>query len=138
MGWIEGKSLGFDCPSFADVFEGCEALECLQPQPIIVGVDEVVEVCSQLGMAVVMVAFDGGFLDRPVHSFVLSIGTGVLDLGEPALNPVFIAPHIENVGHPGCSGAAGIARREGELDAVVGQHRVDFVWHGCDQRDQEG
>ena len=60
MGWIEGKSVWIDCPHFADVFEGREALEGLQPPPIIVGVDEVVEMRSQLGMAVMVVPFDGG------------------------------------------------------------------------------
>ena len=35
-------------------------------------------------------------------------------------------------------GAICVAWREGELDAVVGQHRVDLVWHGGDQGDQEG
>jgi len=30
MGRIECESFGFDCPYFADVFEGCEALEGLE------------------------------------------------------------------------------------------------------------
>ena len=69
MGWIEDKSAWLDCPYFADVFEGCEALECFEPAPIIVCVDEVVEVRSQQGMAVIMVSFDGSLLGRPVHPF---------------------------------------------------------------------
>ena len=31
-----------------------------------------------------------------------------------------------------------MARREAELDAVVGEYRVDLVGHGRDQGDQEG
>jgi hypothetical protein len=58
MGWIEDISFGFDCPYFADVFEGCEALECLQPPAIIVGVDKIVEVGFELFVAIVMIAFD--------------------------------------------------------------------------------
>jgi hypothetical protein len=87
MGWVEGKSVWLDCPYFAEVFEGFEALEGLQSPPIIVGVDEVVEMRRQLRMAVIMIAFDGGFLDRPVHPFdpgsgpgqALAVGPGMLD-----------------------------------------------------------
>lgn len=46
MGWIEFKSIGLGRPYFADVFEGGEALGGLQPPPITVGIDEVVEVRS--------------------------------------------------------------------------------------------
>lgn len=138
MGWIECELFGFDCPDFADVFEGREALEGFETASIIVGIDGVVEMRRQLRMAVIMVPFDGSLLDRAVHPFDLSVGPGMLDFGEPVLDPVFFAPHVEHVGHPGCCGTIGIARREGELDTVVGQHCVDFVWHGFDQRDQEG
>ncbi len=54
MSWIKCKSVWFSCPHFADVFEGCESLEGLQPPTIIVGVNEVVEMRGQLGMAVIM------------------------------------------------------------------------------------
>jgi hypothetical protein len=82
-----------------------------------------------------MVAFDRGFLDRPVHPFDLAVGPGMLDLGEPMLDPVLAAAHVEHVGHVGCRGAIGVARRKGELDAVIGQHRVDLVGYGLDQGD---
>jgi ATP-binding cassette, subfamily C, bacterial len=74
MGWIEDKSVWLACPDFADVFEGREALERLQPPPIIVGIDEVVEVHCQLRVTVIMVALDGRFLDSSVHPFDLSVG----------------------------------------------------------------
>ena len=32
----------------------------------------------------------------------------------------------------------GVSRREGELDAIVGENGVDLVWHGRDQGDEEG
>ena len=93
---------------------------------------------SQLGMAVIVIAFDGGLLDCPVHPFDLAIGPGMLDFGKPVLDPVLIAAQIEHVRHTGRSRALGVSRREGELDAIVGQHGVDFVGHGFDQGDQEG
>ncbi len=51
MGWIEGKSAWFDYPYFADVFEGRETLEGLRPPPVIIGVDEVMEVGFELPAA---------------------------------------------------------------------------------------
>lgn len=47
------------------------------------------EMGGQLGVAVVMVAFDGCLLDCPVHALDLAIGPGVLDLCKPVLDPVF-------------------------------------------------
>lgn len=135
MGWVDGKSVWFGCPYFADVFEGCEALVGHQPSAEIVGVDEVVEVCGQLGMAVVMKTVDGGLLDSSVHPFNLAVGPWVLDFGEPVIDPIFVAPHGEHVGQAGGCRAIGVTRRERELDAVVGQHGVDFVGRGFDQRD---
>jgi hypothetical protein len=115
-------------------------------------------------VAVVVVAFDGSvlahppdglrfltLLDRPVHSFdprrrggglwplvqgCLIPASARTGLGEPVLNPVLVAPHVEHVGHIGGCGAVGMAWRESELDApfgeaqdrIIGQHRVDFAW----------
>ncbi len=69
MGWIKVKSAWFDCPYFADVFARREALKGLQPPPIIAGIDEVLKMRCQLGMAIIMVPFDGSLLDRRVHPF---------------------------------------------------------------------
>jgi len=85
-----------------------------------------------------MIAFDRCLLDRPVHPLDLVVGPGMLDPGEPVLDPILAAAHVEHVGHVGCRGTIGVARREGELDAVVGQYRVDFLGHSLDQGDQEG
>jgi hypothetical protein len=35
-------------------------------------------------------------------------------------------------------GGSSVARREGELDAIVGEDSVDLVGHGLDQGRQEG
>ena len=145
MGWIEVKSVWLDCPDFADVFEGCEALESFEPTPVIVCVDEVVEVGGQLGVAVVMVSFDGRLLDRAGDPFDLPVGPWMLDLGESVLDAVFVAAHVEHVGHAGGSGALRVTRREGGLDTpfgeaqdrIVGQHGMDFVRHRLDQAEQE-
>ena len=98
MGWVEGKSVWLGCPYFADVFEGCEALEGLETPSIIVGVDEVAEVGLELSMAIVMVAFDGDLLDRSVHPLDLAVGPWMPDLGEPVLDAVFLATLPEMCG----------------------------------------
>ena len=54
---------------------------------------------GELGMAVVMVSLDSRLFDRPVHPLDLAVGLGMLDLGEPVLDPVFVAAHFEHVGY---------------------------------------
>ncbi len=47
--------------------------------------------CSWL----VMDAFDGRFFDRAVHPFNLTVGLEMIRLGEPVLNVVCLADHVE-------------------------------------------
>lgn len=89
-------------------------------------------------MAVVMVTFDSRFLDRSFHSLDLAVGLGMLDFGEPVLDPVVTATDAEHVHHVSGSRPIGVARRERELDAIIGQDGMDFVGHGRNQRDQKG
>jgi hypothetical protein len=53
------------------------------------------------GIAVIVVAFEGCFLDCAVHPLDLPVGLGVLDLGEPVFDPVFVAAQVEHVRHAG-------------------------------------
>ncbi len=48
-------------------------------------------------MIIVVKAFDGGFLDRPVHTLNLPIGPGVLYLGQAVIDPVLIADPVKDV-----------------------------------------
>ena len=89
--------MGFTCPAFADVFVRREAAERLEAATVVICVDEVVEVRSQLGMAVVVVAFDRSFLDGAVHPFDLAIGPGVLHLGQAMLDAVLVADAVEDM-----------------------------------------
>ena len=76
-------------------------------------------------MIVVMEAFDGRVLDRPVHPLDLTIRPGVVWLREAVLDTVGLADHVEAHG-PGRDGAA-IPRLLGELNAVVGEDGVDLI-----------
>ena len=88
------KSFWLFCPRFGDEFVGCEALQGLETPAVIVCVNEIGEVALELPMAVVMIALDGGFFDRWVHAFDLTVGPRMLDLGEAVLNAVLAAAHI--------------------------------------------
>ncbi len=92
----------------------------------------------ELFVALVMIAFDGRFLDCPVHAFDLTIGPRMLDFGQPMFDPIFPAAHVEHVRHVFCCWAICVARRESELDAIVGENRMDFVRDCCDQPFQKG
>ena len=58
---IEYELFGFICPYFADVFEGCEALEGFEPAAIIVCVDELWRWGGQLVVAGVIGELDALF-----------------------------------------------------------------------------
>lgn len=85
-------------------------------------------------MIIVVVATDCGFFDGSSHSLNLSIGPRMIDLGEAMLDPMFSAAHIEHVGNVPGSRTLGVARREPELDAVIGQNCVDPVGHFIQNR----
>ena len=91
----------------------------------------------ELPVAVVMIALDGSFLDRAVHTFDLTIGPRMLDLGKSVLNAVLAAAHVKHMGHVPGRWAIGVARWKRELNAIVGEHGVNFVRNGFDQRRQE-
>ncbi len=110
---------------------GVEAAQGLGASPVIVGIDEVAEVRCQLSVAVVVVALDRRFLDRAVHAFDLAVGPGMPDLGQPVLDSVLAAAHVEHVRDVLGRWPIRVAGLEGELDAVVGQHRVYSVSTVC-------
>jgi hypothetical protein len=74
-------------------------------------------------------------LDRAVHAFDLAIGPGVVWLGQAVLDPVGLADHVE----PHRSGTDGVSVPGllDELDAVVGQDRVDAAGHSIEQEFEE-
>jgi len=83
-------------------------------------------------MRSVMVAFDGGVLDRAVHAFHLPVRPGMFDFGEPVFDVVFRADPVKDMRK-----GVFIASPIGELDAVVGEDMSDFIRHGRDQVTQK-
>ncbi len=114
---VEHKLLRLVCPDFADVFVRREAAERLEAAGEVVGGYEVCEVYPQLLVALVVEAFDGGLLDGAVHPLDLTVGPGVVRLGEAVLDVVGLADHVE--AHLARPGGVAVARLLGELDAIA-------------------
>lgn len=72
-----------------------------------------------------MEAFDGCFLDRPVHPFYLTIGPGMVGFRQTMFDLVSFADHVEAHGaRPRRIAVAGLFSK---LDPIVGQDGVDPV-----------
>ena len=78
-----------------------------------------------------MEALDGRFFDRAVNPLDLIISPRVVRLCKPVLDVVRLADHVE--AHLPRPGGVAVARLLGELNAVVGQDRVDPVRHRFQQ-----
>ena len=134
---VEGEALWLRGPCLTDEFVWREACEGLQAAAEVVGVDKVVEMLGELLMAVIMKALDGCFFDGPVHPLDLPIGPGMVDFGEPMLD-AFSRQRISNMWVANLRGwSVGVAGRQAELDAVVGQDDVDVVGNRCNECREE-
>lgn len=109
-----------------------ETAQGLEPAGEIVGCAEVREAAAELVVRFIVKALDGCLFDRAVHSFHLAVRPGVFHLGQTVLDTVFITNPAEDVME-----GINIAGPIGELDAVIGQNRVDFVENGLDQAPKE-
>ena len=125
---IEPESFGLFCPDIADVFVGREPLQGFKSLSEIVGHDEALQALAKLVMAFIVIALDRRVLDRSVHPLDLAVCPGVIDFGQPVFDFVFIADTLEDV--PEGVFLPGLI---GELDAVVGQNRVDPVGNDLDK-----
>jgi hypothetical protein len=85
-----------------------------------------------------MLALNGRFLDRSVHALDLAVRPWMLDLGQPMFDAIFSAALIEHMRHVSCGRAIRVARRESELDPIVGEDRVDLIGNSRDQSFEEG
>jgi hypothetical protein len=123
-----------------------EAAQGLEPPAVVVGLDEELQVAPELVVAAVMVALDGGVLDRAVHPLDLTIGPRVPRLGQAVLDVEIgagglervaakehlLGPHrLDVLGRPAVTGGIG------EVRTIVGEHRVDPVGDGGGESPEE-
>ncbi len=82
-----------------------------------------------------MEALDGRLLDRAGHPLDLAVCLRMVRLGQPVLDAVGLADHVE-ADWPGEDGVA-VPGLLCELDPVIGQNRVDPIGHGFEHVLQE-
>ena len=146
MEGIECESVGLFCPELADEFVWREAFEGLEPPSKIVCGDEIRQMSPQLSMRFIEISFDGCVLDGAVHALDLPIGPWMFGFGQAMIDVRASAGEFESMRAKRSplrehlldfrripSLAAGI----GEVNSVIGEHRVDFVGNGFDQRGQK-
>jgi len=137
MDRIENESSGLFCPGTADVFVRGKAFQDLETTGEVVSGDEVDQVGSELVVAVIVIAVDGRLFDRAVHPLDLPIGPWVIGLGQAMLDAVGSADLIEAVDPVSSGPAITVFWQVSELNTVIGQHRMQPVWHCRDQGFQE-
>ncbi|GAP24886.1 hypothetical protein GLF_1768 [Gluconobacter frateurii NBRC 101659] len=76
-------------------------------------------------MAVVMEAFDGCFLDCPVHPLNLTVRPGMIGFRQTMFDPLGFANHVK--AHWTRPRRIAITRLLGELDAVIGQNGMNPI-----------
>ena len=127
MGWIENKSIGLVLPGFTDEFVDRKTAEGLQPFGEVVGGEKVNQVGTELCVAVVVVALNGGFLDGAVHALDLSVGPRMIGLSQAMVDALPKTDPIKRVTTKTGGRALTVLGQVGELNAVVGQHGVDAI-----------
>jgi len=80
-----------------------------------------------------VIAVDGRLFDRTVHPLHLPIGPRVIGLCQAMLDTVGSADLIEAVDPVSRGPAITIFWQVSELNTVIGQHRMQPVWHCRDQ-----
>lgn len=141
MDRINDESFGFDCPPFADELVWCEAFERLEATAEIVSVDEVLEVSAQLVVTVVVEALDGAVhpFDLAIRPWMARLCQAMLDveIGTCCLERMTSERHVLGSHGLDVLGCPTVTCRIGEIGAIVGENRMDFIGNGCGQRPEE-
>jgi hypothetical protein len=144
--WIDVESFWLFRPALADVLVGREPFEGLQALGEVVGADEVLKMGSELVVALVVEALDGGVLDGAVHTLDLTIGPRMPGLGQTTIDIVASARYFEGGGPEWLTTlehALDIGDRPTlalwvcEVGPIVGQHGMDLVGNCFDEVQQE-
>ena len=71
--------------------------ECFEAFGEVVGIEEGVQVLSELSVMEVVVGADGGLLEGAVHAFDLAVGPRMAGLGQAVVDGVVSAGQLEGV-----------------------------------------
>src|SRR3981189_2550365 len=123
--WWIGSSVNLSGswgPEFADGFVGCEAAKGLESPSEVVGCDEIRQVRFELFVGVIEERIVGAFLGGPVHPFDLSVGPGMVGLGQTVADVMTKTDYMEVRSAAAHSQFSSVSGQIGELDSVVGEH----------------
>ena len=105
----------------------------------VVGRDEGQDMRLQACQVLIVEDLNRGVFDRPVHAFGLTVGPGMVRLGQTMLDPVLDADAVEDVRPEELPARPGsVLGQIGERHAVVGQHGVDLVGKSRHDVPEEG
>jgi len=114
---IDAEELWLLGPDSADVLVGREAAQGLQSLGEVVSRDECREMRPELRVALVVIPFDGRFLEGSVHAFDLTVRPRMIGFGQAMFDAVLLTCHVEHM-RPKARSRTG---------SVVGQDRGDLV-----------
>ena len=107
----------------------CEPAQCFETTRKVVRIQEVLEMAAQLFVVVVVIPFDCRILDGAVHPLNLTVGPWMVRFCQSVFNLIRRTDHVERH-RPRIGFVSGLFR---ELDAIVSEDGVDFVWNGFQQ-----
>jgi hypothetical protein len=125
---IYGKACWLFVPALPDVFIGGESVQRLEALGEAIGHQEGIEVFLEVPVGLVVRLLHGGLFEGTVQAFHLTIGPGMVGLGQPMVNAILLTEAIQDLGE-----RVYIALAVGELATVIGQHRMDLGGHGGNQ-----
>jgi len=134
MAWLTDEQFRLFGADELERFERCFEAEGLELLGVVVGQQPVPDVAPQIVDRGVVEGADGRVLDGANHPFGLPVGPRVIRLGEPVLYIMFGADASEDVGDGAALNPLVVLD---ELNAVVGQHRVDLVGDSHEQSLEE-
>lgn len=119
---IADKAVWLFVPASTDGLIRREPFEHFEALGNVIGHREHRQVLSQGVVSLVMIFLHGGLFERAVHAFDLPIHPGMISCGQPMGHAMLLTDAIKDV-----LTSVLIALPIGELDAMIGQHRVDLV-----------
>src|SRR5271155_2728956 len=68
----------------------------------------------------------------------MAVGPGMVGFGQAMFDATAKADPVEGMAAPAGGGAGAVFGQVGELNSVIGQHGMDAIGHGSNQRFKEG
>ena len=138
---IESESLRLFCPELTDALEGRETAKTLESLRKVVRLEKGGQVGAETVVRLVVEPPDRSVFDGTVHPFDLAIGPRVVEFREAMLDSVLRTGQVERMGTKRLMIRqqllnlfnAPATMRRGEVEAVIGEHRMNPIGDMLDQ-----